>query len=104
MCYCMHVLYGIFVGYGVQDYLLPPVDSIDRYLAEETVKCIVHSHYTNRKEWYVVCVCVCTCAYMYVCVCVCMCACVHVRMCMCVCVCVCAHVRMRVRVYVPAYM
>jgi nuclear cap-binding protein subunit 1 len=36
--------------FAPHDYLLPPVDSIDRYLAEDTVKCIVQSHYTNRKE------------------------------------------------------
>ena len=47
LCLC------VYWSCGVQDYLLPPVDSIDRYLAEDTVKCIVQSHYTNRKEWLV---------------------------------------------------
>ena len=34
--------------------MVPPEDSIDCYLVEETVGCILHSHDNNRKEW---CVC-----------------------------------------------
>ncbi|CAI8004648.1 Nuclear cap-binding protein subunit 1, partial [Geodia barretti] len=36
--------------YAPPGYILPPFDSMDRYLAEETVRCIVQSHHTNRKE------------------------------------------------------
>jgi nuclear cap-binding protein subunit 1 len=36
--------------YAPAGYILPPFDSMDRYLAEETVRCIVQSHHTNRKE------------------------------------------------------
>ena len=33
--------------------LLPPPDNIDRFLMDETVRCIVNSHENNRKEWWV---------------------------------------------------
>ena len=31
--------------------VLPSGDSIDRYLLEDTIACILDSHKTNRKEW-----------------------------------------------------
>ena len=31
--------------------LLPPPETIDRFLMDETVRCIVNSHENNRKEW-----------------------------------------------------
>lgn len=33
--------------------VLPSGDTIDRYLLEDTIQCIVSSHMGNRKDWYV---------------------------------------------------
>lgn len=45
---------AVFRIFGVEDivseFALPPEDSIDRYLAEELVRCTVQAHTNNRKE------------------------------------------------------